>query len=100
MTESIIANALLTGDHQLAGAQMEAHLAASQKMICDTCGGILDQSTVRVLKVRGPDNSLQSLDINCKRCFDGHQTTVRAMADCRRGVEIWTLYTWDGEEVL
>jgi hypothetical protein len=77
--EQIIAEALLTGDHDKAMRRTTCKLAASQAMFCG-CGQIHDQRKIHVVEIVHNDGKEQTIAALCPACWQKNKTAIENVA--------------------
>ena len=82
-SEEIIAEALMTGDHDKGMRRITCNAVARTRMFCE-CGACLDQHTVSVIEnAKGV-----TIGACCPKCIDKYRDRLAALPD-------WRIITWE-----
>lgn len=93
--ESIIGEALFSGDHETGLARTTVKLAVQHHICCRHCGDVLDQSSTTVVE----DKNETLLTVCCPECQPALDETLRELLDEKK-TTLFRVLTWEGLEVI
>ena len=85
--ETIIGQALMSGDMERGKRQAICNMAARTKIFC-SCGDVLDQRTVQVLELHHPDGKEQTIAALCLKCRKAYDAKITELSKAKPDIKV------------